>query len=595
MSGLDDALEFLKMATDATSAFQDSAHAHEKAMASDAAARDTLLLGMQIDGANKKMVRDRADLKLTLRDQYTRYNKYKKDLNDLGSAIKGWETLSDEDITDAGLDFIDTTSATLRDRMFKDITSISQSEMTVQHMDRFVQKNAAVLAKLETAHNQYTTATKHYKDIRDIEGIKGVIDTKDSEAYLAETVKVNKMVANPDYVGPNPPEWILKLNPTATQTHIPEEVEMQRSEAMTELEYLGYEKGIKTFLTKEAALGTPHLKTKEMCNKETEQAEWATIADITQHPERYTGLTTMQKGDARIQAQLTLAQKDQKKRDEDVVMKINLNRNLLLASIGNKNYHDSQPDRTKGEKRIFGTPDLGIQGDYYKYDLTDPKLQAKVSTKGFDAESQIHTSVTNILMMVDKMVQSEGAFGTTKLGFSKDLGLPSDWSQLKPLDQIAFVGELLDKKNKNSILDVTGQLKTELFDIREPTNIIERTATGAGGGALLGLPSVNPIGVGTMAIAGGVSGAISSIPSINTSSISNPLQEIFGWDDMKNNQAGIDFIMTNINEFKILQDYISTQEGIDEALQKAVQGFSGTIGHTNLPSGSNIPTGSGGI
>ena len=118
MGAFDDAIEFLKMATDGASALQDANFAHEKAMANTNAAQDTLLLSQQIQGVNDEMKYKKTKLNQTLRDQYVRYKGYKKDLNDLGAVVKGYETLSDEDITSAGLNFIDTTSADLKERMF---------------------------------------------------------------------------------------------------------------------------------------------------------------------------------------------------------------------------------------------------------------------------------------------------------------------------------------------------------------------------------------------------------------------------------------------------------------------------------------------
>ena len=49
--------------------------------------------------------------------------------------------------------------------------------------------------------------------------------------------------------------------------------------------------------------------------------------------------------------------------------------------------------------------------------------------------------------------------------------------------------------------------------------------------------------------------------------------------------------MTNIHEFRILQDYILNETNIDENLRRAVSTTSGQFGNTT--GGVNIPLGSG--
>jgi hypothetical protein len=184
------------------------------------------------------------------------------------------------------------------------------------------------------------------------------------------------------------------------------------------------------------------------------------------------------------------------------------------------------------------------------------------------------------------MVQNEGAawgIGAT------DLGLPSDWQNMNSHTKIAKVNAFLDPRNENSILNMAGDLKTELFDIRKAAdlgNTIAGVGAGAASGAGYGAWG-GPWAPATVPMSAALGGAIGGVLA-NTGNLA---QEALGWDDMASNQAGIDFIMTNIHEFRILQDYILNEKNIDENLQRAVSTTSGQFGNTT--GGLQIPQGSG--
>jgi len=195
-SFLDEITKFLDIGLKGAHNLVQAKNAHLEATARSQQAADSLLATAELNALNKDITTKKNFLKSQRLEQDRIFKELKKKYEALGTTVKEHASLSDKDITDNGLDWINTEIEDNKNRLFQSSRDMSNDDFSILNMERDIKANEVILANLDTIYNKAVNDVPKIEAFGKDKGIKGITDMKDVSFWMSSPNKDNPEITN---------------------------------------------------------------------------------------------------------------------------------------------------------------------------------------------------------------------------------------------------------------------------------------------------------------------------------------------------------------------------------------------------------------
>ena len=345
-----------------------------------------------------------------IKEQEKNYLLHTQRLEDIGAIVTDWTELSDEDITDAGLTWIEDNGIEAHERVFDSLSSLTRNQMDVTNLDRLHAKNQKILDNLDIADERINRGQSFYEEMGKDLDIKNLRDRGDAQAWLDNNIGEN-------------------------------------GEKLGDLEVLAYKAGLPEFFKDELAMDKYYVKDKIRYDVETGKSTNVSVVDITNNPNRYINVGKLNFDNRVKMNALKKIDKQFEEDEKEIVGWLNNNRKSLSMTTDGVNIEN--------KKYVYGGKGGRIEHSDYVYDLEKMK---SVSDEGFDAHNQRLMVAKNIVKLSKNLVQ-EGWGGI-------DMGIADDLITTGTENDIVETAErLITPGTGQTIIGHDSMLRADIFDI----------------------------------------------------------------------------------------------------------------------------------